>query len=89
MPQSSSSGMHAIASFGTPGTRICDGRARNGNSISDPISTSGCQRRLVTAGLQRFRQEHHRRYADAAADEQRARTFGVRDEAVADRARAR
>ncbi len=41
--------MQAIASGGMPGTRIVDGRARNGNSISEPISTSGCQRASVRA----------------------------------------
>ncbi len=41
IPQSSSSGMQAITPGGMPGTIICDGRGRNGNGTSDPISTRG------------------------------------------------
>ena len=41
--------------------------------------------RFGTARLQRFRQKHHGRDADATAHEQRAGTFGMRDEAVTDR----
>ena len=73
-PQSSSSGMQAIAAGGMPGTRIVDGRARNGNGISEPISTSGRQR-ASRARLERLGEEHHRRDADAAADQQRARAL--------------
>ena len=33
--------MHAIAPSGMPGTRIVEGRVRNGKGISEPMSTSG------------------------------------------------
>ena len=41
--QSSSSGMQPMASSGMPGTKIVDGRTRNGKGSSEPMSTSGFQ----------------------------------------------
>ena len=75
MPHSSSIGMQAMTPAGMPGTRICEGRVRNGNGISEPISTSGFHARRVSIA-QTLGEKHHRRNADAAADQQRARPSG-------------
>ncbi len=83
-PISSSSGMQPMASSGMPGTRIVDGRTRNGNGTSEPISTSGLP--LGVCGCEAFGQKHHRRDADAAAERQHARPLRMRLEAAADRA---
>jgi len=40
-PHSSSSGMQAMLPGGMPATIVAEGRVRNGNGTSDPISTSG------------------------------------------------
>ena len=72
---SSSSGMPPITSSGIPGTRMVEGRTRNGKGSSEPISTSGFQaRRLGLA--QTLGQKNHRRYADAAADREHTRALG-------------
>ena len=64
--------MQPIAASGMPGTMMVEGRTRNGNGTSEPISTSGFQAASVR-GAQPLGQEHHRRNADAAADREHAR----------------
>ena len=75
--------MQAMAPSGMPATRIVEGGAKGKRDFG-----SHQHERLplrIRALAQRLRQEHHRRNADAAADQQRARPLRVRHEAVADR----
>ena len=66
--------MAAITPSGMPGTTMVEGRARNGKGSSEPSMAKGLESfaRAITQGLG---QEHHGRNADAAADQQRARSF--------------
>ena len=72
--------MQAMLPAGMPGNHDLRGRVRNGNGISEPISTSGFPGGVSSGCAQPVRQEHHRRNANAAADQQRARPFGVEHE---------
>lgn len=47
--QPSSSGMQAIVPAGIPGTTMVEGCDRNGNGVSEPISTSGFHAARVSA----------------------------------------